>query len=854
MSRTHPYSRFIVLALVLLGACSQQIEVNVKARIDGQPATQARVAIDGVAAGVTDAQGAFAQRLSRKPGSEVEVTVNKEANGYRIEPWKSTFLVKLQKGEQVDAYPLVADLKAVRFVTLRVNDRGAPVPGAQIAVGGRDAGVTDAKGEIEYAYQTQPEKGAEFSVSKDGYSPSRALRKVEPGQVVELAISRLAVVTIKALSEEYGRSAGVAGLAVSIDGKSVGKTDSQGAYTYDYRGEPGRKAVVALSAPGYIPAAWKTTVRLEGQLNLQHYFTPTTPRPIRVGLYRVSGNTPGADLKEVAAQAGQALSAQLFKFPGFREVPADKLQAEVEQRKLGLDRLLTKGWQDTPLRASVDMIVLGSVAKDDDGYLVEARFHGANGKVVASEIVRARSARGIDGAVRELVSNVIERFPFEGTVVAVEDERYRINLGRNWRIRRGAEFSVATPRLAEGGKVAGYRETGVVEVKRGDDNASLVEIASLKKGEKVQVGDRVVRRSGEADSAEARASVLLTAKGGVGGDVSPLAGANVYLNGEWKGTTGTNGQAEIPLRPGRSYTLLLYRHGYQQVVERISAAKSGEAREFVLAANNAVFKVDSEPSQASVYVDGELVGKTPIEGGKPLTLGFHNVRITYGEDYRDFSEVMEFSKKEEDRTGERRIVLQKDFIAIGERARGKGDIDGAIKAYASTGRDHPDYAEAHRRLGDIYLDDKEDYDRAIAEFETVLALPENQQLIHKQFAVTFTNLGHAYTEKGNRQLGSDRDGASKSFASAIKALQTARQNTRFFPKAEYDEAVHDTYYYTALSYHKLYLITKQASVQNNASQAWREYFDFFPKQFEGNPTFVQARESARRYRDQIQEP
>src|SRR5947208_16855620 len=79
-----------------------------------------------------------------------------------------------------------------------------------------------------------------------------------------------------------------------------------------------------------------------------------------------------------------------------------------------------------------------------------------------------------------------------------------------------------------------------------------------------------------------------------------------------------------------------------------------------------------------------------------------------------------------------------------------------LKADPAAGREQPDDAEARRRLGDIYLDDKEDYDAAIAEFETVLALPENQQLIYKQFAVTFTNLGHAYCEKGNRLVASDR--------------------------------------------------------------------------------------------------
>jgi tetratricopeptide (TPR) repeat protein len=583
---------------------------------------------------------------------------------------------------------------------------------------------------------------------------------------------------------------------------------------------------------------------------VQRYFYPTTPRPIRVGIYGVVGNTPGADLSGAASQAEQALAAHLFKFPAFREVPTQKLQAEVKSRKLAVERLAAKGWQDTPLRATVDMIVLGSVAQDGDGYLVEAKFHAANGRVIYSEIARARSARAIEGAMRDIATNVIERFPLEATVIAAEDERYRINIGRQWRVARGTEFTLTTPSFGEGGRVTGYRETGRVEVRRGEDSSSLVDIVTLKQGEKVHLGDRVVRRTGREDGdAERRSYAVVSAKGGVGSDVNPLPGTNVYLNGEWKGATGANGQAEIPLRPGRSYTVMLYRHGYQQYSGKLSVDKSGEAREFVLAANNSLFKLDSEPSSAVVHIDDQPAGRTPI-AGRPVTIGFHSVRVAYGEDYRDFFEVMEFARKEE----ERKVVLQKDFLKIGERARQAGDVEGAIKAYAAAGREHPDYAEARRRLGAIYLDDKGDYDRAIAEFEAVLALPENEQLIYKQFAVTFTNLGHAYCEKANRLANSDRESASQGYAKAIKVLQTARQNTRFFPKAEYDEAVHDTYYYTALAYHKLFLITKQPALANNASLAWREYFDFFPRKLEGVPAYVQTREAARRYREQIQEP
>src|SRR5947208_5016293 len=280
------YVRFlpVLLATALLGACGERLDVEVKATIDGQPAAQAKVTVDREELGVTDARGLFTQRLRKKAGTEVEVTVSKEAPGYRIDPWKSSFLVKLPKGDQIVTYRVEADLKATRYVTVRVSEGGTPVPEAKVMVGGKEEGATDAKGEFVYSYRTQPVNGAELSVAKTGYSPYRATRQLEPGQVVEVALNRQTVVAIKALTDEYGRTSGVAGLSVSIDGKAVGKTDAQGGYTYDYQGEPGKKTVIALAAPGYVPAVWKATVRLEGQVNLQRYFYPTTPKPIRIGI------------------------------------------------------------------------------------------------------------------------------------------------------------------------------------------------------------------------------------------------------------------------------------------------------------------------------------------------------------------------------------------------------------------------------------------------------------------------------------------------------------------------------------------------------------------------------------------
>src|SRR5256885_16505031 len=101
---------------------------------------------------------------------------------------------------------------------------------------------------------------------------------------------------------------------------------------------------------------------------------------------------------------------------------------------------------------------------------------------MVSEIARTLSSGGNYGALRDIASNVIERFPLEGTVVGKEDDRYRINIGRNWRIARGTEFTLTTPTFAEGGKVAGYRETGRIEGTRGEGARSPAEGATLQHG------------------------------------------------------------------------------------------------------------------------------------------------------------------------------------------------------------------------------------------------------------------------------------------------------------------------------------------------------------------------------------
>jgi tetratricopeptide (TPR) repeat protein len=218
-------------------------------------------------------------------------------------------------------------------------------------------------------------------------------------------------------------------------------------------------------------------------------------------------------------------------------------------------------------------------------------------------------------------------------------------------------------------------------------------------------------------------------------------------------------------------------------------------------------------------------------------MGFHRVKVDAGGDWRAFDKVLELVAQEESYTGGRRIVLQKDVLRQSEALLAKGDVDQAM-SILQVRQDHPDFSQAHHRLAGLYLDEKKDPERAIEEFETVLSLPENRELVNKRFAVTFLNLGRA------RYL-------QKTYDKAITDLTVARDNKRFFPKDSHDRATHDTLYYLALSSHKLYHLQRGERLLQETSARWKDYFDFFPPTLADDEEVTAARAGAQQYYEEI---
>jgi len=842
----------ILIVSMLLFSCARNVELqlNVKASLDGKPLDGAVVKVDGTEAGRTGANGVFSAALQRKPGTEVKLGVEKYLDGHHIRPWQGSFVVKTQEGAGRPEYNFDAELKGSNFFTLAVSDKEGPVKGAAVELNGKIAGETDAEGKYTYESEKSLKNRMEIAVTRKGYGAWKKTVSIEPGETVQAALNKETLLLVKALTGEYGVTRPLPGVNVSINGNNAGKTDKNGTLVYKNRGE-GKKVNVEMTAVGRIPRAWKKTVVMDGDTAIERFFYSASPSPIRTGIYGYVSNTPGEPLDAERARMAEALGNRLFSYLSFKEVPQDALVRNIKKSRLNIDAVTSKGWNKSTLGA--DMIILGSAMKDNNGLSFETKVYTSNGKLLFSEINSVRRESDIKSAAKKVADNIIEQFPFEGTVVAIDGDKYQINLGKtDYGMSRGMEFDLLNPKTDLTGKAVGYKNIGTLRVSSAKADSSWGAAEDLKKDRRVNIGDKVVRRIvNEETAAGAKTSFTLLAKGGAG--EGALARVNVYMNDEWVGSTDSSGKIEIPARLGKKHRILLYRHGYDKLSDVVYLNKNAETKEFTLAANNATFRVESEPTGAEVFIDGVAIGKTPILDGKAVSFGFHTLKLRAGADYRDWEEVVEFNRKTVDMTGGSRVMFFKDLLKIGARAEASGDINGAIEIYRSAERKHPDYSNIKSRLGQLYMDNKQDYASAIKEFEDVLSIPENRDLVYKQFSVTYANLGHAYYEAGNELIRSDRNAAAADLAKAVQNLEKAKQNTRFYPANIYEEAVHDTYYYTALSYHKLYLLTKKPALLDKADTAWREYFDFFPKKLESDQGFATIREGARKYWAQVKD-
>jgi len=775
----------------------------------GEPVAGVAVEAQGKAQGVTDASGQLSFPFTGEVGDEVPISAKLDRPGMQFKPWQQTLVVRkwdAARPETLD-YRLEAKLEPVALSSrIELETGGAPSAAAEVRLDGKPLKM-DPDGRVNVDLGAKLSRPAKVSVRLKDYEPFEEAAELRAGDTFVARLTKIGAVYGKVLAayEAMGRLVPVPEAEVLLGGKSIGKTDKAGSLKYQ---APDREATLEVRKGGFVPdpASAKAPAKRAAQIVVA--LVPREAPSYRIALLPPKSGTAGdREVEAALPEIEDKLSDHLFSHECFQKAENQK---------------------------AADAIVSVVASRAEGGLLLWVKVGWASGKPIGGFAETGKFSR-IKALSEAVSSKIVEVFPFEGHIVGFEDDRAVTSLGsgRDRGVKKGDSVALfhwdgkTPPKLAPLGRAV---------VKRVDADFSRVE---LQKGAQAPaVGDKAVLLP-RAVEASFDSAVAFTVKAGKPGAERPFADVNVYRDGAWVGVTSATGEIQVPVASSEKHVFLFAKGGIKPYREEIKAGQAPEPRTILLPDVTARLKLESEPSGARVRMDDEELGLTPLD--TDVLMGFHHVVIDAEGDWRAYDKVMEFKSTEEDYTGARRIVLQKDLLARSEALLEKRDTDGAIAVLSQVQHGHPDYSAAHHRLAGLYLDEKKDAAKAIQEYQHVLELPENRELVNKRFTVTFLNLGRAYYLLGTPE------GCQK----AIDNLTIARDNKRFFPKDEHDRATHDTLYFLALASHKLYHSTGGEGLLRETSARWKDYFDYFPASLQDDDEVKQARGSAEHYYEEI---
>jgi tetratricopeptide (TPR) repeat protein len=768
----------------------------------------------GKVQGQTDADGKLSFQFTKDVGEEITVSATLDRPGLQFKPWKQSVVVRKWDKEKPETreYPIEAKLEpSTLSAGVELQTGGAPSAGAEVKIDGKP-GKLDPSGHLNVDLGTKLTRSAKVSVRLKDFEPYDQTANLKAGETFIVPLVKIGAVYAKVLVayESMDRTVPVPGADVSLDGKAIGKTDAAG--ILKYQAPPKKEGALEVKKDGFLPQpatakapAWKAV----------QVIVPLVPREAPVYHLAIqapkSGSPGDSEIDAALPEIADKFSDQVFSHAIF-------VKAENEK--------------------TADAVVSTLVSRAEGGLLLSVKLAWVRGK--ETKPIGGFVEAGKFGRIKPLAeaagSKMLEVFPFEGHVLGFEEGRVITSLGsgKDRRVSKGhgAAFyhwdGNVPPKLAPLGR-------GVV--RRVDADFSRLE---LQKGAQMPaLGDTVILLPRAAEAAF-DSSVAVTVKAGREGSERPFADVSVYRDGVFVGMTSGTGELRVPVTSGEKHVFLFVRGGIKPYQEEIKTGPGPEEKTILLPSTMARLKMDSQPSGARVLVDDAEVGTTPLE--TDVLMGFHRVKLEVaGEEWRPYDKVLEFKSLEEDYTGNRRINLQKSVLKQSDALVQKGDLDGAIALLTQVQPGHPDYSAAHHRLAGMYLDDKKDPAKAIVEYEKVLELPENRELVNKRFAVTFLNLGRAYYLQGTPE----------GYQKAIDNLLIARSNKRFFPQEHHDQAIHDTLYFLALATHKLYHARGEEGLLQETATRWKEYFDFFPASLQDHDDVKQARSGAEHYYEEV---
>ena len=770
---------------------------------------------------------------------------------------------KEEKIEEIKPEPVKKVLVTFHVYAGETGVAGARV--AAIATTGDDIEKTLCTTNVRGRCAVRMESGSLWAVRiiKPGYiTESQDLQIDLANKLVRTQIQKGNKMEVLALARGVISTFPLQGVVVSVDGKPAGTTDKSGRFVFTFKGTASNKRSgfpmlkVEMASPrGFLPESAESEFATTGDILLERHFVGD--------LSKVPVVTVEESRQSSSSLDGKLASALL------------KMSDASLDRKVFSRKILIKAGKG---QKNPDLRIRRSLARSEGQTQVELVAIDAKGIVMAAaketlegDFSKAEVAADFQKKMDALAERLMRSLPFQGVIMASGKDQIRallpgqlaaivkpgdrfdvFGVQTDARARRQSVVNVATAKVPDSTLTsAGHGASS----DSGAELTLMIDSATAKK--QVSRGDVVVMRglvldvvaasekptskpelveaepaksktpSKAADSAVATKdgsfSVLVRNK--ASDDPRPIAQANVYFNDVWVGTSNSNGVVYLPRKlQGTAGKLSVVKAGWNPGVFETNLT-SGRQVEVAIEPEASRLRLDSVPAGATVFLDGKLAGKTPLDTKLDGSGAFLKLEITGPDGFKKYSSILEIDAGTLELTGPRAIQLEDDVVTRAKKISDVGKINEAIVYLAKVPPNHSDYLVSRHMAGELALGKLNDPVMAEKFFSTVTSAVEVRDFIDKRFIGSHINEGiaiHMIAEKDSR---SNPKVAADGFARAAAILDRASKFTRFLPKKDFKQSVKNLEYFRALSFHRRWLLINDQNALEQANRAWTDYLD-----------------------------
>lgn len=660
-------------------------------------------------------------------------------------------------------------------------------------------------------------------VRAQGYQAISKQLSLAHGDRIRIDLNKGESLEVFATQARYETAQGLEGVKVKISGKEVGGTDAFGYFTQPLPKNSSAKPLdhidVSLEAPGRLPEEVRGSFPAGGSISfVQNFQAQEAPRPrlLLLPLSQSGGETQNPRFLALEKALAEGLREQILGLPPFAEADQETVTAFLSRLGRAPQSLAREGWGGTELASEVDFILRPHLVQTPEPQL-EVALIDVHGQVrgAAQIALPSLQPRNLKPLLKRLSHELSQHVSFEGAIVDVVKDGFRINLGkaRGYNLKEGELLQIWGMQTAGLDRHKKWGEVGLAKIVAVGEKISRIHVLELKPRSVAQVGDAVRLVRGRAGQ---KSQNLLVQDQS---EQRPLAQADLYFQKEWIGSSDAEGRLQVPLTfAGRRGHFELIRPGYRPL--SLDLLPQGV---LALERDALQLKIESIPAQALVKLNGRVLGRTPLYQTIQAPPKDSQLELSYNEEYRAFQQAVSPDDDGIDFSGERAIRLEIDIRRQARQLLEREKVQEAIALLEGVAESHPDYALAQHELGEIFLNHQRDPVRAAATFHRVTNRPEIANFSDKRFIGTHINEALALHTAGEKVAPSEPSTAISYWSQSTEILDRTVEQLRFVPQDRYNQALHSLYYYRAMNSHKTWSLTQTQADLVKAHSAWRDY-------------------------------